>query len=315
MNSLGYSKEEMLGKPIFDFILREQRKEAEERFRLKLAGEQIPKHDNRIYVKKDGSKMYVSIDDVLEYDSDGNVIGVRTTMVDITERKRSEEALQESEAQLRRLSSRLLEVQESERKRIAGELHDSIGQSLTAIKFGLENAINKMPENTAKESLELFRGLIPLVQEASNEVRKIHTDLRPGLLDDLGITATISWFCREFERLCSGLRIEREIDIEEKAIPDRVKTVIFRILQEALHNVAKHAKAGLVRVALTRVDNHIDLCVQDNGQGFDIDQALSWESSERGFGLTSMKERAELSGGSFAIESVPGAGTTIRASW
>ncbi len=315
MNMLRYSKEEMLGKPIFDFILREQRKEAEERFRLKLAGEQIPKHDNRIYVKKDGSKMYVSIDDVLEYDSTGNVIGVRTTMVDITERKRSEEALQKSEAVLRRLSAQLLEVQEGERKRLSRELHDSIGQSLAAVKFGVENALNNIRQRTTENSVESLEALIPVVQLASDEVRKIHTDLRPGLLDDLGIIATISWFCREFERLYPGLRIEKEIYIEEKAIPDSLKTVIFRILQEALHNVAKHAKAGLVRVALTKADDHIDLFLQDNGQGFDIDQALSSESSVRGFGLTSMKERAELSGGFFAIESVPGAGTTIRASW
>jgi signal transduction histidine kinase len=109
------------------------------------------------------------------------------------------------------------------------------------------------------------------------------------LLDDLGIIATISWFCREFERLYSDIRIEKEINIEEREVPDSLKTVIFRILQEALHNVAKHAKAGLVRVALTKADD--------------------------GFGLTSMKERAELSGGSFTIESTPGAGTTIRASW
>ena len=242
------------------------------------------------------------------------------------ERKRAQEALrkahdelerrvEERTAELRRLSSQLIEVQERERKRIARELHDSIGQFLAAIKFGLENAINKMPENTAKESLELFRGLIPLVQEASDEVRKIHTDLRPGLLDDLGIVATISWFCREFERLYSGLRIEKEIYIEEKAIPESLKTVIFRILQEALHNVAKHARAGLVRIALTKADDRINLFLQDNGQGFDIDRALPSDRSERGFGLTSMKERAELSGGSFAIYSAPGAGTTIRASW
>jgi PAS domain S-box-containing protein len=242
------------------------------------------------------------------------------------ERNRAQEALREAHdeleqrveertAELRRLSSQLIEVQERERKRIARELHDSIGQFLAAIKFGLENAINKMPKIRVEESLELFRGFIPLLQEASDEVRRIHTDLRPGLLDDLGIIATISWFCREFERMYSGLRIQKEIRIEEKAIPDRLKTVIFRILQEALHNIAKHAKAGLVRVALTKADDHIDFLLEDNGQGFDINQTLSSESFERGFGLTSMKERAELSGASFAIESVPGAGTKIRVSW
>jgi len=226
-----------------------------------------------------------------------------------------ERRVQERTAELQHLSSRLLNVQEDERKRISRELHDSIGQSLAAIKFGLENAISRMPENTAKENVELFKALIPVIQQASDEVRRIHTDLRPGLLDDVGIIATISWFCREFERLYFDIQIEKQINIEEKEVPDSLKTVIFRILQEALHNVAEHAKPCLVRVALTKADDQIELFIEDNGQGFDIDHALSLESSERRFGLTSMKERAELSRGSFAIESTPGAGTTIRASW
>jgi len=226
-----------------------------------------------------------------------------------------ERRVEERTAELRRISSRLIEVQESERKRIAMELHDSIGQFLAAIKFGLENAINIIPENEAKKSVELLKALVPLIQQASDDVRRIHTDLRPGLLDDLGIIATISWFCREFERFHSDIQVEKQIDIEEKQVPDSLKTVIFRILQEALHNVAKHAKASLVRVALTKANDQIALFLEDNGQGFDIDHALSLESSERGFGLASMKERAKLSGGSLVIESAPGTGTSIRASW
>ena len=226
-----------------------------------------------------------------------------------------EQRVEERTAELRRLSSRLIDVQETERKRIARELHDSIGQFLAATKLGLENAIDKLPENTAKESVESLKALIPLILETSDAVRKIHTDLRPGLLDDLGIIAAISWFCRESEKLYSGLRIKKQIDIEEKAIPDSLKIVIFRILQEALHNVVKHAEASLMRVALTKADDQIDLLLEDNGHGFDMDRALSLKGLERGFGLISMKERAELSGGSLAIESAPGTGTTIRASW
>ena len=218
-------------------------------------------------------------------------------------------------AELRHLSSQLLEIQENERKRIAMELHDSVGQILAAIKFGLENAIVKLSENTAMESLELLKALIPLIQQGSDEVRRIHTDLRPGLLDDLGIIVTISWFCREFERLYSGLRIERLIDIEEEQIPEPLKIVIFRVVQEALNHVGKYAKADLVRLSIRKTDSKIELVIEDNGQGFEIEHIRSADNAVGGVGLGSMKERTRLSGGSFSIDSIKGAGTTIRASW
>jgi PAS domain S-box-containing protein len=306
LDMLGYTRDEILGKAIFEFVLPEQRDDAEERFRLKLTGKEIPKHDNRIYLKKDGSKVNVSIDDVLELDNDGKVLGVRTTMVDISELKRAQE-------ELRRLSSQILNVQENERKRIAGELHDSIGQSLTAIKFGLENALSRSSQDIAKEGVELLGALIPVVQQASEEVRQIHTNLRPSLLDDLGITSTISWFCREFEKLYSDIRIQKQIHVEEKNVPESLKIVIFRILQEALNNIAKYAKADRVRLVLQETNGQIELVIEDNGQGFDVEYARSRQAYRRGFGLTSMKERAELSGGSFSIESRKGGGTTIRA--
>jgi PAS domain S-box-containing protein len=235
--------------------------------------------------------------------------------VDITERKQAEEALQRSEAELRRLSTRLLEVQENERKRIAGELHDSIGQSLTAIKFGLENALSRISQDAAEESVELLEALVPVIQQASEEVRQIHTDLRPSLLDDLGIISTISWFCREFEKVYSAIKIEKQMDIQEKDVPEPLKIVIFRVLQEALNNISKYGKANLVRISLKGTTDKIEFVVEDNGQGFDIEHVQYVKLSKRGFGLTSMKERIELSGGAFAIESTPGVGTVVRASW
>ena len=480
---LGYTKEEMVGRPIFDFILPEQRQDAEERFRRKLGGEQLPRHEDRIYVKKDGTKIFVSIDDVLERGEDGEVLSVRTTMVDVTERKLGEEALRRvnrvlrvlsdcnealvhatdelafmdevcrivvedggyllawvgladrdeaktvrpvaqrgfedgyletvritwadtergqgptgtairtgkpsiarnittdprfapwreaavergyassialplvaegagfgalniyasdpdafkedevkllsnlaydlsygimalrARSQLRRLSSELLKVQEGERKRISRELHDSIGQSLAAIKFGMENVVGKIRHGETGQSIFLLEALVPLVQNASEEVRRIHTDLRPSLLDDLGIIATISWFCREFEKLYAGMRVEKEINLEEKEVPERLKIVVFRILQEALNNVAKYGQAELVKVKLDGRDGEMVLVIEDDGQGFDLEYVRSAKSATGGFGLTSMKERTELSGGAFSVNSQKGTGTIVRASW
>ncbi len=154
-----------------------------------------------------------------------------------------------------------------------------------------------------------------MLQEAIEETRRIQMNLRPSILDDLGILATIGWFCREYESTYSAIRIREEIDIKEEEVADSLKTVIFRVLQEALNNIAKHSKADLVHLSLREMEGRIELVLKDNGQGFDLEKVLGSESPKRGLGLTSMRERTELSGGSFAIESAEGKGTIIRASW
>lgn len=160
-----------------------------------------------------------------------------------------------------------------------------------------------------------MESLIALVQQSGSEVRRIHTDLRPPLLDDLGLITTISWFCREFEKIYSGIRIEKQISIKEKDVPESLKIVIFRILQEALNNVAKHAEAKLVKVSLNATKKKLKLVVEDKGQGFDYEYVRSPERSQRGFGLISMTERGELSGGTLVVDSGPGTGTIVKATW
>jgi signal transduction histidine kinase len=135
-------------------------------------------------------------------------------------------------------------------------------------------------------------------------------NLRPALLDDLGLLPTIGWFVREYQTTYPSIRVEKQTEIEETQLPDPLKAVIYRILQEAMNNIAKHSKANLVSIFLMRKkDDRIELVIEDNGIGFDM------ESVKRGLGLGSMRERAELSVGSFDIKSVEGRGTVIRASW
>ena len=140
-------------------------------------------------------------------------------------------------------------------------------------------------------------------------------NLRPSLLDELGILATISWFCREFQKANPAIRIERKIHIQENDVANPAKTVIYRVMQEAFNNISKHSKANLVNLTLQKEKDKIEFIIQDHGQGFDLNAAYSLKSHERGLGLAGMKERTHLSGGSFSIESTPGIGTTIRASW
>jgi signal transduction histidine kinase len=154
-----------------------------------------------------------------------------------------------------------------------------------------------------------------MVQESVREIRRIQTDLRPSILDDLGILATISWFCREYQTTYSGIRIEKQIDIHEREVPESLKMEIYRIMQEALNNVSKYSHADLVHLALRISDGELELSIQDNGRGFDLPEVASGESPKRGLGLSSMRERAEHSGGSLWIESAKGKGTLIRASW
>jgi len=215
---------------------------------------------------------------------------------------------------LRHLSTKLLSAQEDERKRIAGDLHDTLGASLAGIKFKGERALEQIgdPANAASESLNT---IIPEIQEAIEECRRIQMDLRPSTLDDLGLLPTLSWYFRRFRSIYSGIRIEHEIDIQEGDVPHSLKIVAFRVTQEAMNNIAKHSQADLVCLSLRKKDRSLELILRDNGRGFNPEKVGSQETTTRGLGLTSMRERTELSGGSFNFESTEGKGTIIRASW
>ena len=179
----------------------------------------------------------------------------------------------------------------------------------------MENSIRQLRNEADHPEVKSLEAVIPLTQKTIEEVRRIVKDLRPSILDDLGILATINWFCREFQNIYAGIRIKREFGIQEGDIPSPLKTVIYRILQEALNNVAKHSQADLVELALEKSDRGTELKIQDNGVGFDLEKTISLKPSQRGFGLASMRERAELSGAAFDLVSTVGKGTVIRVVW
>jgi two-component system, chemotaxis family, CheB/CheR fusion protein len=233
---------------------------------------------------------------------------------DITERKKLDAISREAEIS-RKLASRVLTAQEQERKRVAQELHDGIGQSLASTKIRVDTLLQQLVREGGEAGPHLMEIIPPMIQANIEEVRKIQLGLRPSILDDLGILPTITWFCREFQKTYSAIRVETQIEIEEEEVLPLLKTTIYRLMQEALNNAAKHSKADLVDLTLRKSDTGIELTIQDNGKGFDVEKALSVESTLRGFGLTSMRERVEISNGSFAIKSAKGKGTTIRASW
>jgi signal transduction histidine kinase len=239
---------------------------------------------------------------------------VQALEIEIEEHRQTEAALRQSQNQLRQLSHKILDAQENERKMVAQEIHDSISGSLAAIKLVLEEKLASMGQNPTANVISLEK-IISHIEEIIKESRRISAHLRPSLLDDLGLLATIDWLGREFEQLHPNLKIERQLDVTEDQIPEMLKVVIYRVLQEAMNNVAKHSGATRVRLLLTVWNNRIELTVADNGCGFDPAQKKAFESSAvSGFGLSGMEDRTQLCDGKFEIFSEKGKGTTVHIS-
>jgi PAS domain S-box-containing protein len=241
----------------------------------------------------------------------GKLLAVRHVM-DISDQRSIEDALRDSEKKLRLVCKQAFKSQEHERKRVASELHDGIGQSLSSIKLRLENTFRELGDCLPAKARLKLADIVPFVQTAIEEVRRISMDLRPAMLDDLGIEAAIAWLCREFQLANPSLRLRKETDFGQTDIGSTLSAAIFRILQEALNNIAKHANASQVTVAVKARRSGLKLSIEDNGCGFIIGKP---RKNYGGFGLYSMRERAALSGGRLRIFSVVGSGTRVVASW
>jgi len=234
----------------------------------------------------------------------------------IEQYKQTEAALRRSEEDLRSLSAQLIEVGEQERKRIARELHDSISQAMTSIKFRLECGLMQFGKGAMDEGIAIITNAIPTIQQAIQEVRRISMDLRPSMLDDIGILAAIEWYCKEYQQTYQGIRVLQHVDVQELDIAENLKLVIFRVIQEALHNIAQHSNANVARLEMRCAGRSLVLRIIDNGNGFTRSQQFAQEPpAVRGLGLRSMRERVEQSMGIFNIASRLGAGTTVEASW
>lgn len=234
---------------------------------------------------------------------------------EINERKKIEQALRESESQLRLLPSRLIAVQEEERKRLGVELHDSIGQTLVALKFNVEAVLYAKDHGETEQAFRLLERFVPTLQHAIAEIRSIYMGLRPTMLGEIGVLATLRWLGKEFKKLNPKQHLDLVTAIEEEEIPEPLKIVIFRISQEALNNVARHSQAEQADLLLVKKGDGIELTIADNGRGLDVNRILSPGNSVKTLGLVSIRERVQLTRGSLSIESSPGAGTTIRVFW
>jgi two-component system sensor histidine kinase UhpB len=210
----------------------------------------------------------------------------------------------------RKYLSQIIEAQENERRRISRELHDEIGQALYAIKLNLEMIEKDLPDTTP-----LIRGRLGEAKSLSSQtltaMRRLSLDLRPTMLDDLGLIPTLRWYIQNFSNRLGIYSNFETTGFEEKLSP-QIETAFYRIVQEALNNIAKHAQADRVEISLVKRDSRIYASIQDNGKGFDLGRVLPPESPERGFGIVGIQERVSLLGGQMDIQTKPGFGTLIH---
>jgi PAS domain S-box-containing protein len=224
---------------------------------------------------------------------------------DLSEAKRAEQELRASGEQLRNLAARLLSVREEERTNIAREIHDELGQSLTAVKLDLSWLAGRLPGRNGRIR-ERIRSTLQLADSIIQSVRRISTNLRPAVLD-LGLAAALEWQAQEFQTR-TGIQCKLRLPTHEKVAP-HVSTALFRIFQETLTNVARHAGATRAEVVLHKQRDRLVLVIRDNGRGFDqADPSLL-----KSLGLLGMRERAALLGGQVNIASAPGKGTSVTA--
>jgi PAS domain S-box-containing protein len=241
-------------------------------------------------------------------DEQGNLIGAMNVLVDITERKQAEHQLNEYSKNLQALSQKLRNVQESERRSLARELHDELGQALSVARLkvlSVQRLADRDLQRPLAESAEL-------IATAIEQVRSLSLNLRPSVLDDFGLGSALDWFLgRQAE--VSGISVHLDCRLLQERLPEEIETAAFRIIQEAVTNVIRHANAKEISVTVKQDGEAVSLTVQDDGEGFD--RALARERAARGasLGLLNMAERTKLLGGRFEIDSELGTGTAIHA--
>ncbi|WP_211443276.1 ATP-binding protein [Collimonas humicola] len=246
---------------------------------------------------------------------DGAPCSIMLMLTEKAKRQASSHTLQHSEQELQQFANRLIVAHEVELKRVSSELHDGIGQVLAMIKFMVEDASRRLKQGKVQEGAHILDETVQRLRDAMDDVRRLSSELRPSTLDDLGLLPTVEGHCRKYEDAYDNIKLERHLNVEEAEIPAHLKSEIFRIIQEAMNNAAKHACASTVAVSMLSDHGNLILGVQDNGIGFDAKQFTGGHIGQQGIGLRSMRERAESTGGFFAIKSSPGSGTTVEVRW
>jgi PAS domain S-box-containing protein len=291
---VGHSVSELLGQEVFERVVKSKMDEC---FQGK-----VVKYELAVAYPKRGLRDLIAT--YFPIEGPAGVDRIAAVLQDITDRKRAERELQRSFQELHALNARLESIREEERTRLARELHDRLGQTLTAIRIDLAS-LRATPGR--EQQLPRIDAISGLVEETIHAVRRISTELRPGILDDLGLAATVEWAAEEFQAR-TGIACQVALPGSDLAIDGERATALYRIFQEALTNIARHAGATQATIGLVQDGTHLSLEVRDNGRGIAAEQL----SASGSLGILGMRERAMLLGGEFTIAGEPGSGTTVR---
>jgi PAS domain S-box-containing protein len=261
------------------------------------------------YRQKDGSTFWGQFRVWKVRGEKGRPLYLEGCVEDISQRKQAEKSLRESEERLRFLSSRLLAAQENESRRISLEIHDNLAQNMAVLKLQLASAVNRLRKDQGKLKAECQNILI-FVDRIIESMRNLSRDLSPSIIEDLKLCATLKWMLYDFEKQ-TGIAPSLKLTDVDDLFSSADQVIIYRILQEALNNIRKHADARHVAVELRKTGGQVVFQIQDDGRGFDLQESWQRHVTERGLGLAAMDERARMLGGSLEIVAQKGRGTRL----
>jgi two-component system sensor histidine kinase UhpB len=304
---LGHFQGELVGRPVIDFVDESHQAIFKEEMAMRRRGEDKPYE--LTWTSKNGMKIPTIVSPKPIFSREGEFKGSFAIITDITERKQAEEALRESEKQLHYLSSQLMTIQEQERKRISAELHDELGQALMVMKLRLK----VIEKGLTKDQTGIQRdcnGTLHYIDQVIEDVRRLAQDLTPSVLEDLGFSAALKKMVNQFTKhhtLNCSLDV---IDIDHLLSP-RKHIILYRVFQEALTNIGKHAGASQIEISIRKQDGGISCLIGDNGKGFNVEETAARNMTKKGLGLPTLSERIRMLGGSLHLWSEEGKGTRI----
>ena len=308
LDILGYSRQEVVGRGFGDFLPPDYFRLFSEQFAgFKDAGE-VCNSDVEM-VRKDGARITVSFTRRGAFNAQGRFLRTHCMFQDVTARKQAEAEIVRQSSQLRALAVRLAEVEETGREHLARELHDQVCQSLTALGLTLTLLQTQMPRKTAAKLRGRMAEAVVLVEQIGETIRDVMAELRPPMLDDYGLLSALHWYSAEFSEK-TGIGVDVQGQEAVPRLPAPVELALFRIVQEAMTNVAKHARAPGVVLTVSEDNGTVRLVIADNGVGFDQGQ-LGQPEGRHLWGLLTMSERAAAAGGRCRIDSQPGQGTRV----
>ncbi|WP_028220910.1 PAS domain-containing sensor histidine kinase [Paraburkholderia oxyphila] len=302
----GYTPDEMVGKHFSVFYTPDDIASGKPARLLQTAAAQGRVEDEGWRVRKDGSRFWANVVITAIHDDEGTLVGFAKITRDLTERRRLEELEHANAA-----SALVQQARENEQKRIAREVHDDLGQRLVALKMALahhERELGKALPAASYANLGALAEIVSQIDALTASVRRIAANLRPSILDDFGLEAALEWLAHDFQDRY-GVTVRFELDTHALDLGDFATTALFRVAQEALTNVARHARAHEVKIHLSNDERRCRLSIGDDGVGFDRGKAVRPDA----FGLLGMRERMVQLGGALTVDSQPGAGVTITA--